>query len=88
MCQSTNSCPFYAIVISEINDIGNLSQLRAVFEKHNINDYRIDISKEEFRDLFGLEKQTSDYIFCKLARYEEEKNSSQKLINSYSKSKS
>lgn len=49
---------------------------------------KIEITKEEFRDLFGLEKQTSDFVFCKLARFEEEKNTSHRLIQQYSKSKS
>ena len=52
-----------------------MSQLRQVFEKHHHHDMPMYINKDEFRKLLNLEKQTSDFVFCKLAKLHQELNS-------------
>lgn len=39
----------------------------------------MDINKDEFRVLLGLEKQTSDYVFCKLAKLHRNLNSEREI---------
>lgn len=42
-------------------------------------DMPIHVNKEEFRKLLNLEKQTSDYVFCKIAKLHKNLNSEREI---------
>lgn len=44
-----------------------------------MKDIPIHVNKEEFRKLLNLEKQTSDYVFCKIAKLTKNLNSEREI---------